>query len=87
MKEVSSDARALGMRAEMKSRRCWEAELESGSGREPREPTNLRRRIHVGKKTALLIRCTKEEPQHENIHHADFDSLSVTLHYLLKTTC
>lgn len=41
MKEVSSDARALGIRAEMNSRRCWEAELESGSGNEPREPTNL----------------------------------------------
>lgn len=41
MKEVSSDARALGIRAEMKSRRCWEAELESGSGKEPREPTKL----------------------------------------------
>lgn len=41
MKEVSSDARALGIRAEMNSRRCWEAELESGSGKEPREPTKL----------------------------------------------
>lgn len=44
MKEVSSDARALGIRAEMNSRRCWEAELESGSGNEPKEPTNLERR-------------------------------------------
>lgn len=43
MKEVSSDARALGIRAEMNSRRCWEAELESGSGNEPKEPTNLER--------------------------------------------
>ena len=41
VKEVSSDAKALGIRAEMKSRRCWEAALESGSGREPREPTKL----------------------------------------------
>lgn len=38
---MSSDARALGIRAEMNSRRCWEAELESGSGNEPREPTKL----------------------------------------------
>lgn len=42
VKEVSSDARALGIRAEMNSRRCWEAALESGSGKEPREPTKLR---------------------------------------------
>lgn len=41
MKEVSSEARALGIRAEMNSSRCWEAELESGSGKEPREPTKL----------------------------------------------
>ena len=44
MKEVSSDARALGMRAEMKSRRCWAAEPESGSGKEPRYPTKLEKR-------------------------------------------
>lgn len=42
-KEVSSDARALGMRAEMNRRRCWEAQLESGSGREARAPTKLQR--------------------------------------------
>lgn len=42
-KEVSSEARALGIRAEMKSRRCWEAQLESGSGSEARAPTKLKR--------------------------------------------
>lgn len=41
VKEVSSDARALGIRAEMKSRRCWEAQLESGSGKDLRVPTKL----------------------------------------------
>lgn len=36
MKEVSREARALGMRAEINSRRCWAAALESGSGKEER---------------------------------------------------
>lgn len=43
VKEVSSDARAFGIRAEMNNSRCWEAELESGSGKERREPTKLER--------------------------------------------
>lgn len=33
----------MGIRAEMKRRRCWEALLESGRGKEPREPTKLKR--------------------------------------------
>lgn len=41
MKEVSNDARALGMSAEMNSRRCWAAAVESGRGKERREPTKL----------------------------------------------
>ena len=50
VKEVSRDARALGIRAEMNSRRCWEAELELGSGREPREPTKLEKDDEEGRK-------------------------------------
>ncbi len=61
VKEVSSDARALGIRAEMKSRRCWEAEPESGSGKEPIEPTKLKRaaksknKIRTPHKTSRLL--------------------------------
>lgn len=56
MKEVRSDARALGIRAEMNSRRCWDAELEWGSGKEPREPTKLERVDEAGKRTTLRLR-------------------------------
>lgn len=44
VKEVRSDARAFGIRAEMNSRRCWDAQLGSGKGNEAREPTKLERR-------------------------------------------
>lgn len=50
VKEVSSDARAFGISAEMNNRRCWAAELESGSGKEPREPTKLERAAETERK-------------------------------------
>lgn len=49
VKEVSSDARALGIRAEMNSNRCCEAELESGRGKDPRVPTKLKKKKRAEK--------------------------------------
>lgn len=60
VKEVSSDARALGIRAEMNSRRCWEAELESGSGKEPSEPTKLKRSDKGERRQQELESCSRD---------------------------